>query len=162
MESLIIMVVLYLISTLFSKDKNKDKKPAKQQMPPFLEQKPSTTRIEPAREDVQRPLRKKVEAKSLEDFANEIFGQLNDKQQKVQPTVEPVMVEPKVDVPQAPSTTSTRPTLNVRSELGGNRTIIQRQKQKAKVTIPKSQNELVQAVIMAEVLGQPKAKQKRI
>lgn len=159
MEGLIIMVVLALITRLFS-GKNDENKQQKQPsspsaMPPFSNDRPTIQKVEP-----RKPLRSerpKVEVKSLEDFAQEVFGQLQQKAEVKQvPT--PVAVEP---VP-TPPVQSSRPVFKNRAELGEGRTILQKEKQKkATVSMPKLRQDLVQAVIMAEVLGPPKARQSR-
>lgn len=167
MEAIIGMVVLYLISTLFTKGKEKQEKQQKSQMPPFLNGKPSTSHVEPVpveqTEQRSRPERPKMQVKSLEDFANEVFGQLQEKaEQKNQlPQSSIKQVTPQVEVETAVADKeSTRVTKIARPELGAERTIIQRKKQKrTNVVIPKTRNQLVQAVVMSEVLGSPKAKQ---
>ena len=167
MEGFIIMVVIALVTRLFSgnAEEKKQKQAPKTEkapapMPPFSNNKPSTTYFEPpARERTSSP---KVETRSLEDFTQEVFGQL---QQKVEQKVErPTVQEPvAVPTPTPVRGESSRPIFQNRAELGAGRSIIQQaKKQKANVKIPKTRQELVQAVMMAEVLGAPKAKQKRI
>jgi hypothetical protein len=168
LEGFIIMVVIALVTRLFAgnAEEKKQKQAPKTEkapapMPPFSNNKPSTTYFEPPVRE-QRTSSPKVETRSLEDFTQEVFGQL---QQKVEQKVERPTVQEPVAVP-TPTTArgeSSRPIFQNRAELGAGRSIIQQaKKQKANVKIPKTRQELVQAVMMAEVLGAPKAKQKRI
>lgn len=161
------MVVLALITRLFSgnSDENKQQKrpSSPTAMPPFSNERPSVQKVEPKREP-SRPARPKVEVKSLEDFAQEVFGQLQQKAEQKPPVV--TKVEPAVEMPTptpSPSRAeSTRPAFNNRAQLGAERPILQREKEKKKaVHLPKTREDLVQSVIMAEVLGAPKAKQQR-
>lgn len=157
MEGLIIMAVIAILSRIFSNNGDKQKKQKQSPaMPPFSNGKPQATYIEP--EPVERPSRPKLEVKSLDDFAKEVFGQLQEKVQKEQPKVAVDVVEP---VETAPVKTA-RPIFMERPELGEGRTIIQKERQKQKgVQIPNTREDLVQAVIMAEVLGPPKARNSR-
>ena len=161
MESLIIFVIIGIISALFNKEKKQPEKqnPSKQQMPSFGQQTvPEKSKPVPQK---QRPA-----VKSLEDFANEIFGQLNEKveQQKPQQSrqsqtipVTPVVPETarEVAIEQAKSEErrSERPPL-------GERPLTKKLSHQSISYAPKSRADLVQGLIMAEVLGPPKAKRK--
>lgn len=145
MEALILMIIFGLISSLFGK-KDEQKKKSKP-MPPFNN---PTAPSKPAQQQKERP-------KSLEDFANEIFGQLNEKKPtekpvpaKVQaPIVEPV-TERVTQREQRP--VSTRPPLT-------DRPLVKKLKQESVFqVVPKNQKQMMQAIVMAEVLGKPKAK----
>lgn len=151
MEALILMILFGLISSFFGK-KDEQKKKTKQ-MPPFnnptVPQQPA-----PQRTQAERPI-------SLEDFAQEIFGQLNDKQAEAKPTpieVQKPVFEPIVEAkPVQPSreplrTTSSRPPLEERP-------LVRKLKQEpALAFVPKNQKQMMQAVVMAEILNKPKAK----
>ena len=158
MEGLIIAIVLGIISSLFSKGKkDKDKKPTKQ-MPPFSNQ-PA-----PRQQKEVRPAQQQTPRKSLEDFANEVFGQLNEKSkpvvQKVE-TVPPVQVEkPRQTQPVVEQTTRSQSTNTNRSL--AERPIVQKLKQQSEAlqVVPSNQRELMQAIVMSEILGPPKAKQR--
>ena len=148
LEGIIMMVVLFIISSLFSGNKK-----AKEQkgMPPFNNKK------EPTFEKRQQP--KKV--KTLEDFASEIFQQLNE---KANPTAQPEVKIEKTEVIEQKD--KTRPTFDV------NRSKKQTAKvQETKVNdpikskeigsfIPTDRDALVQAIITSEIIGPPKAKQR--
>lgn len=143
------MIVLGLISSLFGK-KDEQKKKSKP-MPPFnnpsAPQKPA-----PQRTQTERP-------KSLEDFANEIFGQLNEKKADVKPVMVDVpkpIVEPAIEkvreTREMSRPASTRPPLEERP-------LVKKLKQEpAFQVVPKNQKQVMQAVVMAEILGKPKAK----
>lgn len=172
------MIVIALLTRLFSSngdDAKKKQKPTSA-MPPFSNNKPLSTPVES-----ERPVREKkkpvVEVKSLEDFAQEIFGQLQQKVEKpalpVEPTSSkaspvassaPVAEKPLSRMEQSnrssmqPRSEMTRSGLQERKELGADRAILQRSKQqRATIVIPTSRQELVQSIVMAEVLGKPKA-----
>ena len=160
MESLIFLIIIGIISSLFNKDKKQTEKqkPSKQQMPSFGQQTiPEKSNPVPEK---QRPA-----AKSLEDFANEIFGQLNEKveQQKpkqqrqsqtvpVTPTVETAR-QVAIEQAKAAERRSERPPL-------GDRPLTKKLSTESISFAPKSRKDLVQGLIMAEVLGPPKAKRK--
>ena len=149
MDGLLIMIVMFILSTMFTKDKNKQKET--KQMPPFSNQRSprESTREEPRTE---RP-----KVRSLDDFAQEVFGQLREKAEPAQvarekvaePIAEPVREAIRGD------RKSTRP------ELGASRPIVQRAKKESFVVVPQTREQLVQAVITSEILGPPKAKKRR-
>jgi hypothetical protein len=158
MESLIIFVIIGIISALFNKDKVKpeQKKPAKQ-MPSFGQQ-TVPEKSKPV------PEKQKPAARSLEDFANEIFGQLNEKVEQPRETV-PTKSVPDVNI--APvEVTNSRPTFadeNVRRSARpqlAERPLTQKLKQKEVKFVPTTKQQLIQGIVMAEVLGPPKAKRK--
>jgi hypothetical protein len=161
MEAIIIMVVMFVLSSLFNKGKEDNKKQTKQ-MPPFSSQ-PAPRQQEVRKEQQSRP-------KTLEDFANEVFGQLNERSQPMEKKVEtPVKIE--VEPPKtAPVRELTeRKTMQEQIE---ERTssrglterpiaqMIKRQEEAALNVVPSNQRELMQAIVMTEILGPPKAKRK--
>src|SRR5690606_34485144 len=81
MEGLIIMVIVFIVSTLFGKGKEQQQKKETKQMPPFSSQ-PA-----PRKQEVQRRT-EQSRPKTSEDFANEVFGQLNEKVKPVSQRVE--------------------------------------------------------------------------
>ena len=161
MESIIIFAIIAIISALFNKDKKQPEKqkPSKQQMPSFGQQTvPEKSKPVPQK---QRPA-----ARSLEDFANEIFGQLNEKVEQQKPqqprqrqtiSVAPVVAETAREVAieqaKAKERRSERPPL-------GERPLTRKLTEQSISYAPKSRADLVQGLIMAEVLGPPKAKRK--
>ena len=159
MEQLIVFVIIAIVSALFNKGKNKKtehNKPTKQ-MPSFGQQ-TVPEKSKPV------PEKQKPAARSLEDFANEIFGQLN---QKVEQQQEPVPMNSVQDVNRAPVEVKTsRPTFadqNVRrSERPPleERPLTQKLKQQEVKFVPTTKQQLIQGIVMAEVLGPPKAKRK--
>ena len=151
MEGLIIAIIIAVISSLFSKDKKKEK-PTKQ-MPPFSNQ-------EVPREwtPVEQPKQQRPKVKSLEDFANEVFGQLNEKSEpKKQPVyeVKEEPVQPVVQEVVKKERSFTRP------ELGATRPIVQQAKKSSFNVVPQTQQQLMQAIVTSEILGPPKAKQRK-
>jgi len=162
MESLIIFIIIGIISALFNKDKKQPEKqkPSKQQMPSFGQQTvPEKSKPVPQK---QRPA-----ARSLEDFANEIFGQLNEKVEEQKPKQlkprqsQTVLVTPTVDTARqvaidqakAAERRSERPPL-------GDRPLTKKLSTQSISFAPKSRKDLVQGLIMSEILGPPKAKRK--
>lgn len=163
MESIIFLIIAGIISAMFNKEKKnpKDKQPTKQ-MPSFGQQ------TVPEKSNPVPEKRKPV-AKSLEDFANEIFGQLNEKvEQKTNSTTTSVPTEsvPVGNNDVANDVRSNRikfPNLEVRrSERPplAERPLTQKLKQQEVKFAPTTKQQLVQGIIMAEVLGPPKAKRK--
>ena len=153
MEGLIIMLVMIAISSLFNKAKNKEQpKKETQQMPPFSSQPaPRTQQTRPNTRTQNRP-------KTLEDFANEVFGQLNEKSkpvvQKVEQPVElalpkqaPVQVVERQTMAQSTRNLTERPLV----------VTLKKQSEGLQV-VPQNNKELMQAIVMAEILGPPKSR----
>lgn len=163
MEGLIVAIVIALIGRMFAGG-NKEQEQPKDSMPPFGNQsKPAQTEVIP--DPPKRPSFERKTFTSLEDFTKEVFGQLNEKaeQTSAEKTVTQVF-EPET------STVTTRPKLeklserkSTRPELAASRPIIQREMAKAQeyVQIPRTQKQLVQAIIASEIIGEPKARQTR-
>lgn len=152
MEGIIIMIVMFVLSTLFTKDKTKEKET--KQMPPFSNQHVprESTRDEPRRE---RP-----KVRSLDDFAKEVFGQLSEKGEAVRDVRK--MNEETVEEPVKEAVREIQEERkSLRPELGVSRPIIQRQKKESPVIVPSTREQLVRAVITSEILGPPKAKQRK-
>lgn len=156
MEGIIIMIIVFIVSSLLGKGKEQQQKREKQQMPPFSSQ-PA-----PRKQEVQRRT-EQSRPKTLEDFANEVFGQLNEKVKPVTQNIErelPKQVSKPVEA--APSIVEpvTEKVNNARSLK--ERPIVAMAKKEAEAfqVVPSSQRDLMQAIIMTEVLGPPKARRK--
>lgn len=157
MEGLIIMLVMIAISSLFNKNKNKEQ-PNKQQpkqtqqMPPFSSQPaPRTQETSPNTRTQNRP-------KSLEDFANEVFGQLNEKTKSV---VQKVEEQIEVELPkEAPVQVKERQAMSQSTRNLTERPLVEKLKQQSEglQVVPQNNKELMQAIVMAEVLGLPKSR----
>lgn len=162
MEGIIIMIIMFVLSSLFSKGKAEDKKKQTKPMPPFSNQSAPRPReeVRPSRVETRQP-------KTLEDFANEIFGQLNDKrnQQEPAPVAPPAKMEaalPKVEpVRQIVERSSEVVKEPKRDRSLQERPIVQmiRQQEANQLkVVPTTQKELMQAIVMTEIIGPPKAK----
>ena len=150
MEGLILPIVIAVISSVLGKDKTKNK-PAKP-MPPFSNQEV------PREWSPVEPKQERPKVKTLEDFANEVFGQLNEKMEpkkQVVREVEAPPVQPVMREIVKKERTSTRP------ELGATRPIVQQAKKQSFNVVPRTQHELMQAIVTSEILGPPKARQRK-
>ena len=144
------MIIIAVVSSLFSKGKQKEQ-PTKQ-MPPFSNQEV------PREWSPVEPKQERPKVKTLEDFANEVFGQLNEKvepKKQVVREVEIPPVRPVVKEVVKKERTSTRP------ELGASRPIVQKAKKSSFNVVPQTQQQLMQAIVTSEILGPPKAKQRK-
>ncbi|MFF5993744.1 hypothetical protein AAGS61_03165 [Lysinibacillus sp. KU-BSD001] len=152
MEGLIIMIIIGIVSSLLSKNKEQPEQKPTKAMPPFSQQKPPRENTQRRSHTSERP-----KVKSLEDFANEIFGQLNEKAEQKQVTHEPIVeqVKPVVQEVVRETRKSTRP------ELGASRPIVQQAKKESLVVVPQTKEQLMQAIITSEILALPKAKQRK-
>jgi hypothetical protein len=155
MSSIIIFIIIAILGSLFSGDKKKPNKKPTKQMPSFGQQtNPENSKPAP------KPNRPAV--KSLEDFANEIFGQLNEQAEQPKPR-KPVSQSVPV---QQPVTETARPAFagndNRRSERPAlaERPLTVKLKKEEQSFVPKTKQQLVQGIVMAEVLGKPKALRK--
>lgn len=156
MESLIIFIVVAIISSIFGKSKNGQKQ--HEQMPPFnpsAEQtslEPKRTRSKQARPTIQ----------SFEDFAKEILSEVKEKiEQPKSKQVSTEVVEVQQQMPAPRETMKSR--LEERKNVGDRKDIeINERTREIDVvsSIAKPTHKaLIQAIVMAEVLGPPKAKQ---
>ncbi len=121
-------------------------------MPPFSNQEV------PREWSPVEPKQERPKVKTLEDFANEVFGQLNEKVEPKKQVVREVKEEPVQPVVQEvvkKERTSTRP------ELGATRPIVQQAKKSSFNVVPQTQQQLMQAIVTSEILGPPKAKQRK-
>ena len=144
------MIIIAVISSVLGKGKKKDE-PTKQ-MPPFSNQEV------PREWSPVEPKQERPKVKTLEDFANEVFGQLNEKTEPKKQVVREVKEEPVQPVVREfvkKERTSTRP------ELGASRPILQQAKKSSFNVVPKTQQQLMQAIVTSEILGPPKAKQRK-
>ena len=147
MEGLIITIIIAVVSSLFSKDKKKEQ-PTKQ-MPPFSNQEV------PQEWSPVEPKQERPKVKTLEDFANEVFGQLNEKVEPKKQVVREVKEEP---VRQVVKEVVNKERTSTRPELGASRPILQQAKKTSFNVVPRTQHELMQAIVTSEILGPPKAK----
>ncbi len=166
MEGLIIMIIIGIISSIFNK---KEKPKEMKQMPPFSNK--SVPTQEPRQATTAAP-------KTLEDFANEIFGQLEKKvpelkrevvfpqaQEFQKPvTVNPVKERPKRQTEQVVKEPARKFEMNRGRENIEQSSRVKQMEEKTKqmFVTPKTQETLVQAIVTAEILGPPKAKQRSI
>ena len=162
MEGLIIAIILGIITSLFNRGKKEEtKKPTKpMQMPPF------SNPPAPRQQKEVRPTQQQNRPKSLEDFANEVFGQLGEKSkpvvQKVE-TVQPKQVEKPIERQTQPVVEqTTRSQSTNANRVLTERPIVQKLKQQSEAlqVVPSNQRELMQAIVMSEILGPPKAKRR--
>lgn len=154
MEGLIIALLIGLVTTFMNRKEGKKETPAK----PFMPQKEptvETTQMQRAKKS-SRP---KLEVKSLEDFTREVMSQLSTKEAtKKQEVVEAVQA-----VPEKLAERVARPTLRqpieerVKERQQASRVDV---KASANFQVPMNRQAMRQAIIMAEVLGKPKAKQR--
>ncbi|MCM3387976.1 hypothetical protein M3649_07485 [Ureibacillus chungkukjangi] len=163
MEGIIMMAVLFIISSILNGAKKKQQN--SKEMPPFINQ--------PTKQKFELPKQTEIR-KSLEDFASEVFQQLNDKAQPIQ-TTPPKDPEPKkVAEHIKEEVVAERATLNTRPIFDGNRSSNRGSAIKTKSSkpsdeitqgeigsiVPTTRSALVQAIITTEILGPPKAKQR--
>ncbi|MEK9198755.1 hypothetical protein ACH0B5_04885 [Ureibacillus sp. 179-F W5.1 NHS] len=163
MEGIILMVVIFIVSSLFGGKEKKEQKP----MPPF-NNKQTTQKSQTSNKVERRETRK-----SLEDFASEVFQQLNDKtatrtpQRSMEKSAQEVArraTKIEKDLSK-PVTKNARPSLDAnRSNRSSSITRVKNTKGKMKQReignfVPTNREALVQAIITSEILGPPKAKQ---
>lgn len=158
METLIIFIIIAIFSSIFGKDKKQSnkQKPTKYQMPSFGQQ-----TIPEKTEPVKTP-----EVKSLEDFAKEIFGQLDEKLEEPKVKVEKTQ-QLVTDFDEARTSDNhereKRPSLERHSSRPSlvERPIVKKlEKQEESIFAINSRKDLVHGLVMAEILGPPKAKRK--
>lgn len=164
MEGIIGMVVIFILSSLFAGKEKKEQKP----MPPFNNK--QTTQRSQSSKKVDR----REPQKSLEDFASEVFQQLNDRtstrssnRSLEQPSRDLARRETIVE-----NNVSKTDVKNARPTLDANRSNRSSNITRAKTTkgninqreignfVPTNREALVQAIITSEILGPPKAKQR--
>ncbi|MGG2073079.1 hypothetical protein AB1J28_06990 [Lysinibacillus irui] len=156
MEQLILFAIIAIVSSIFGKSKNK--KPQKQ-MPPFNKD----TMVEPP--VTEETPHRTGKAQSFEDFARDFIGEWIPENQKAEePKVEaqkkkevPSYVAPPLLQADVPSRSSNREN---RGRLAAGKKEAHTAVEPATFRLPQSKNELVQAIVMAEILGPPKAKRK--
>lgn len=159
MEQLIILALIAIASSIFGKSKNK--KPQKQ-MPPFNKD----TAAEPPVMAETTPHRA-GRAQSFEDFAREFIGDWIPENEKVEDPKKLVEEQGKQEIPSytappvlpadVPSRTSIRES---RGRLAAGKKEVQTVGAPSAFQLPQSKNDLMQAIVMAEILGPPKAKRK--
>lgn len=153
MEQLIIFIIIAIVSSLFGKSKHKEQK----QMPPFnKDTTPQPLVIMQTEESQQeRP-------QSFEDFARTFLGNANSELPKdeVIEVVEPVASDVTLPSPVEPPNHPAERTSVGRMTAGKKETPIAASTSHSVLQLPTSKKALMQAVVMAEVLGPPKAKRK--
>ncbi|WP_140422905.1 hypothetical protein [Ureibacillus manganicus] len=153
-----------------SKSKEKQKP-----MPPF-NNKTSTTTYDEFPEHKVEPQKSQTTVKSLEDFANEVFDQLNRKSNQsrdvfTKQKYKDVPVQPKVDLPISKNietpvvkrNVGNRPSLDEnRSSNRNNKPVFNDVIKQTEIGsyVPKTKQALIQAIVASEIIGPPKAKQR--
>lgn len=154
MEQLIIFAIIAIVSSIFGKSKNK--KPQKQ-MPPFNKD----TAVEPP--VTEKAPHRSGKAQSFEDFAREFIGDWIPENEKVEEPKKFVEEQVKKEIPSyvapadIPSRSSNR---EGRGRLAAGKKEVQSVGAHSTLQLPQSKNDLVQAIVMAEILGPPKSKRK--
>ncbi|CAM5205868.1 putative protein OS=Lysinibacillus sphaericus OX=1421 GN=LS41612_08025 PE=4 SV=1 [Lysinibacillus sphaericus] len=163
MEQLIIIAIIAIVSSLFGKLKNpKEQKP----MPPFNKSAQPSTHME-----VDEPMQHQPTTKrqSFEDFAREFLGEMKAEMTTDMPEkrVEPREESVKEHIPSyvAPPLTPTEPSSRKIERPSLGRLAAGKKERTVAASnngfqLPNSQKAIVQAVVMAEILGSPKAKRK--
>jgi len=163
MEQLIIFAIIAIVSSIFGKSKTKKEH---KQMPPFNKDShvDPTTLAKAEEVPSQRPV---VKPQNFEDFAREFLGEWKNNESKAERTKNIVEEKDKEEVPSyvappiVPSESVSRSSnrqSNGRLEAGKNNKAGAHSQ--SAFQLPNSKNSLMQAVVMAEVLGPPKAKRK--
>ena len=157
------MVVLFIISSVLNGAKKKQQN--SKEMPPFNNQ--------PTKQKFELPKQTEMR-KSLEDFASEVFQQLNEKTQPNQPTPQREQEPKKLTESIKEEVVTERISLSTRPTFDGNRasnrsssislkssksTDVIKQNEIGNI-VPTTRKALVQAIITTEILGPPKAKQR--
>ncbi|KOS61950.1 hypothetical protein FJQ98_19255 [Lysinibacillus agricola] len=163
MEQLIIIAIIAIVSSIFGKSKNKKEQKT---MPPFNK----GSHVEPPvihkAEEIpqQRPTAK---PQSFEDFAREFLGEWNNEQPKVEESKKIVEETVKEEVPSyaapplIPTETVSRTTKRESiGRLAAEKKDVEVAESHSAFQLPTSKKSLMQAIVMAEVLGPPKAKRK--
>ncbi|MGE7090857.1 hypothetical protein ACQKII_05225 [Lysinibacillus sp. NPDC048646] len=168
MEQLIIFAIIAIVSSLFGKSKN-NKQQQQKQMPPFNkdEQPQSPVIMETEEVKPQRPTRPTIKTQSFEDFAREFLGDRKAEKPRVEARVKPVEEKVTEQIPSymAPPLIPTEPSSRTTNRPSLGRLAAGKKEVNVATTnkgfqLPNSKKALMQAVVMAEVLGSPKAKRK--
>ncbi|MGE7675882.1 hypothetical protein ACQKMV_20285 [Lysinibacillus sp. NPDC094403] len=163
MEQLIILAIIAIVSSIFGKSKNKkEQKP----MPPFNKD----SHVEPPvieKEEMTPKQRPTSKPQSFEDFAREFLGEWKNEQPKVEEPKKiveetinekaPSYVAPPLIPTEKVSRTSNRGSIG---RLAAEKKNVVGAESQSAFQLPKSKKSLMQAIVMAEVLGPPKAKRK--
>ncbi|WP_155591647.1 hypothetical protein [Lysinibacillus cavernae] len=159
MEQLIIFVIIAIVSSIFGKSKNK--KPQKQ-MPPFNKD----TAVEPPVMEGTTPNRT-GRAQSFEDFAREFIGDWIPENEKVEESKKFIEEQVKKEIPSyiappvIPADVSSRSSnRESRGRLAAGKKEVETVATTSTFQLPQSKNDLMQAIVVAEILGPPKTKRK--
>nr|WP_146139641.1 hypothetical protein [Lysinibacillus timonensis] len=166
------MIIFGIIGAVMSNSKKNDQKP----MPPF-NNKPNTTSFEQYPHSKMEPEKTKTTVKTLEDFAKEVFEQLNEKNKEpqevfrepdykkdaVEPTIqtEPILSHSNSTLPK--NGRESRPALDEgRSSKKRNEIVNEDVIKQTEIGsfVPTSKQALIQAIITSEIIAPPKAKQR--
>ena len=162
MEQLIIFVIIAIVSSIFGKAKKKEQKP----MPPFNKESQVESPVNQKTEMTprQRPTSK---PQSFEDFAREFLGEWKNEHPKVEEPKKiveetinkevPSYVAPSLIPTEKESRTTNRESIG---RLAAGKKVAAVAETQSAFQLPRSKKSLMQAVVMAEVLGPPKAKRK--
>ncbi|UPW81996.1 hypothetical protein [Lysinibacillus sp. Ag94] len=160
MEQLIIFVIIAIVSSIFGKAKKKEQTTP---MPPFNKD----SHVEPPVKTEMTSDRPASKPQSFEDFAREFLGERKNEQPKVEEPKKIVEETGNKDIPSyaAPpliptdkvSRTSNRESIG---RLAAGKKAAGVAESQSAFQLPTSKKSLMQAVVMAEVLGPPKAKRK--
>ncbi|MFF2795015.1 hypothetical protein [Lysinibacillus xylanilyticus] len=161
MEQLIIFVIIAIVSSIFGKSKNKkEQKP----MPPFNKD----SHVEPpVIKKAEMTSQQRSKPQSFEDFARGFLGEWENEQPKfeepkksVEETIKnevPSYVAPPLIPTERASRTTNRESIG---RLAAGKKVVVASESQSAFNLPTSKKSLMQAVVMAEVLGPPKAKRK--
>ncbi|OCS94599.1 hypothetical protein [Caryophanon latum] len=146
MEGLLIALLIGVLTSFMNKKEDKKASPTK----PFIPQKelpPVETTQAQGKLAPRKSARPKIETKSLDDFARDVMTQLSTKEQAA---------------PLAPKQTDTMELRQSLEERMKDRQQAVRavEARSDALEFPTSYTQMQQAIIMAEVLGKPKAKQR--
>lgn len=157
MEPLIFLIIAAVVSAIIDKSKKKEQQQKSPKPTPVNRAEPVPETIEPLPERpstiaMPKPLfPTEGNRPTFEEFAREILGELEPKQPEVvevKPQPMPEVVQPVQRV---------RETMQERMEKSA---VVDTTIKPIKVQKAPKRNDLIQAVIMAEVLGQPKSRKK--
>lgn len=162
MEGLIIAIIIGVVTSLLSGKGKKDDAKKVSPVKPFTPQKnmAAPKQAKAPQKRVDKPQRPKldVQIKSLEDFTREVLGQLAEKSEPAKQEVAEVVVKAASEAPAVRESIEAR--VQQRQQAVERRPIRNTTTATSSFTIPSTQKELMQAIVMTEVLGKPKAKRR--
>ncbi|MEE1130839.1 MAG: hypothetical protein UHX00_04315 [Caryophanon sp.] len=150
MEGLLIALLIGLVTSFMNKKDDKKASPTKPFMPETVLPPAETTQAQGKL--APRKSRPKIEMKSLEDFARDVMTQLSTKEQVPSPVQQPIKADVQEVVEQ-------RQSLETRMKERQQAVRVVEKRSDA-FEFPTNRTQMQQAIIMAEVLGKPKSKQR--